>query len=75
MSTASETPAVGPSDDELAAMAKADLHVHLVGSAAAQTVAALAARHPGSGVPADADQLAAFLLQGFRSLHRRLHRR
>jgi aminodeoxyfutalosine deaminase len=58
--TATEAPAAGPSDNELAAMAKADLHVHLVGSAAPQTVAALAARHPGSGVPADADQLTAF---------------
>ena len=58
--TATEPPAAGLSDDELAAMAKADLHVHLVGSAAPHTVAALAARHPGSGVPADADQLTAF---------------
>lgn len=48
------------SDDELTAMPKADLHVHLVGSAAPHTVAALAARHPGSGVPADAGELAAF---------------
>ena len=58
--TATETPVTGPADDELAAMAKADLHVHLVGSAAPQTVAALAARHPGSGVPADVDELKAF---------------
>jgi aminodeoxyfutalosine deaminase len=41
-------------------MAKADLHVHLVGSAAPEAVAALAARHPGSGMPVDADQLTAF---------------
>jgi aminodeoxyfutalosine deaminase len=58
--TAIEQPVTGLSDDELIAMAKADLHVHLVGSAAPHTVAALAARHPRSGVPADADQLAAF---------------
>jgi aminodeoxyfutalosine deaminase len=41
-------------------MHKADLHVHLVGSAAPQTVAALAAAHPGRRVPSDADQLTAF---------------
>ena len=40
------------SDDDLKALAKADLHVHLVGSAAPRTVAALAARHPEGGVPA-----------------------
>jgi aminodeoxyfutalosine deaminase len=55
-----EPPAPGLSDDELVAMAKADLHVHLVGSAAPHTVAALAARHPAAGVPADADQLKKF---------------
>jgi aminodeoxyfutalosine deaminase len=58
--TAIEPPAAVLDDDELVAMAKADLHVHLVGSAAPNTVAALAARHPGTGVPADADQLMAF---------------
>jgi aminodeoxyfutalosine deaminase len=57
---AAEPSAAGPGDDELLALAKADLHVHLVGSAAPQTVATLAARHPGSGVPADADQLTTF---------------
>lgn len=58
--TATEPPAATSlSDDELAAMAKADLHVHLVGSAAPHTVAALAARHPGRGVPADASELTA----------------
>ncbi len=50
----------GVDDDWLVAMPKADLHVHLVGSAAPATVAALAARHPDSGVPADADELSAF---------------
>jgi aminodeoxyfutalosine deaminase len=40
-------------DDELISLVKADLHVHLVGSASLDTVAKLAARHPGSGVPVD----------------------
>lgn len=57
----SETPAPQPAaslpDSELAALPKADLHVHLVGSAAPHTVAALAARHPEAGVPTDAGQL------------------
>lgn len=35
------------------ALAKADLHVHLVGSAALGTVATLAAHHPGAGVPSE----------------------
>jgi aminodeoxyfutalosine deaminase len=43
----------GATDEELLAMVKADLHVHLVGSAAPHTVAALAARYPEGGVPAD----------------------
>lgn len=47
-------------DDELVAMAKADLHVHLVGATAPHTVAALAARHPEGGVPADIEQLRSF---------------
>ena len=41
------------SDDDLTKLAKADLHVHLVGSAAPVTVAELAGRHPDTGVPAD----------------------
>ena len=41
-------------------MVKADLHVHLVGSAAPHTVASLAARHQESGVPADVTQLRSF---------------
>ena len=44
-------------DDELIAMVKADLHVHLVGSAAPHTVATLAARHPGAGVPQQTGEL------------------
>jgi aminodeoxyfutalosine deaminase len=48
------------SDEELIALPKADLHVHLVGSAAPHTVVGLAARHPDAGVPADLDRLADF---------------
>src|ERR1700691_1921269 len=58
--TAIKPHVVGSDDGWLVSMQKADLHVHLVGSAAPATVAALAARHPDSGVPADAGQLAAF---------------
>jgi aminodeoxyfutalosine deaminase len=58
--TAIQPPAFGADDDWLVSMPKADLHVHLVGSAAPATVAALAARYPDSGVPADTDQLTAF---------------
>ncbi|HUB40048.1 MAG TPA: adenosine deaminase [Streptosporangiaceae bacterium] len=58
--TAAQGPATGLSDDELAALTKADLHVHLVGSAAPSTVAVLASCHPESGVPADAGELTAF---------------
>lgn len=47
-------------DDELVALPKADLHVHLVGSAAPATVAELAARHSDSGVPADVPALQRF---------------
>jgi aminodeoxyfutalosine deaminase len=47
-------------DDELISLVKADLHVHLVGSASLETVAELAARHPGSGVPADLGELREF---------------
>lgn len=47
-------------DAELLALPKADLHLHLVGSAAPHTVAGLAARHPDAGVPADPVELARF---------------
>jgi aminodeoxyfutalosine deaminase len=55
-----QTPAAGGDDDWLVSLPKADLHVHLVGSAAPATVAALAARYPDSGVPADVGTLSAF---------------
>lgn len=44
----------------VAALPKAELHVHHVGSAAPDTVARLAARHPDSPVPADAEALAEY---------------
>jgi aminodeoxyfutalosine deaminase len=50
--TATPPPGLGGNDHWLVSMAKADLHVHLVGLAAPGTVAALAARHPEAGVPA-----------------------
>lgn len=39
---------------------KAELHVHLVGSASLDTVLELARRHPGKAVPTDREQLRAF---------------
>ncbi|PSL05173.1 aminodeoxyfutalosine deaminase [Haloactinopolyspora alba] len=39
---------------------KAELHIHLVGSASPHTVLDLARRHPDAGVPTDGDELAAF---------------
>ncbi len=44
----------------IAGLPKAELHVHLVGSASVPTVLELARRHPDSGVPTDSAQLAAF---------------
>jgi aminodeoxyfutalosine deaminase len=41
----------------LAGLPKAELHVHHVGSASPRIVAELAARHPGSPVPADPEAL------------------
>ena len=42
------------------ALPKVELHVHLVGSAGADTVLSLAERHPEAGVPADRDELVRF---------------
>ena len=44
----------------IAALPKAELHVHHVGSASPRIVAELAARHPAAGVPADLDALRDF---------------
>ncbi|HEU4945932.1 MAG TPA: adenosine deaminase [Kribbella sp.] len=48
------------STEYLAGLPKAELHVHHVGSASPRIVAELAARHPGSPVPADPGQLAKY---------------
>ncbi len=45
---------------DVVTLVKADLHVHLVGSAAPLTVAELAARHPVAGVPTDLAELEDF---------------
>jgi aminodeoxyfutalosine deaminase len=58
-----QTPEAAPlSDltDFIAGLPKAELHVHHVGSASPRIVAELAARHPDSPVPADAEKLAEF---------------
>jgi len=52
--------AAGHDEEDLTALVKADLHVHLAGSAAPHTVAALAGHHPGRGVPTDLDELSDF---------------
>ncbi len=44
----------------IAGLPKAELHVHHVGSASPRIVADLAARHPGSPVPTDPEELARF---------------
>jgi aminodeoxyfutalosine deaminase len=44
----------------IAALPKTELHLHLVGSAAPDTVLALARRHPDGGVPTEAGPLAEF---------------
>jgi aminodeoxyfutalosine deaminase len=46
----------------LAGLPKAELHVHHVGSATPRIVAELAARHPGSPVPADPAALAEYFV-------------
>ena len=47
-------------DAFVAELPKVELHVHLVGSASAETVLELARRHPGRGVPSSAEELARF---------------
>ena len=44
----------------ISALPKVELHVHLVGSASAETVLSLARRHPGSGVPTTEEGLREF---------------
>ncbi|QXJ26206.1 adenosine deaminase [Actinomadura graeca] len=56
-----ETPSIEAFID---ALPKAELHVHLVGSASVPTVLELARRHPGGPVPVDERELRAFY--GFR---------
>jgi aminodeoxyfutalosine deaminase len=44
----------------ITALPKVELHVHLVGSASAETVLELARRHPYAGVPTEPEELAKF---------------
>ena len=53
-------PANSALSDFILAVPKVELHLHLVGSASPSTVAALAARRPGAGVPSDLDELLKF---------------
>jgi aminodeoxyfutalosine deaminase len=51
----------------VAALPKVELHLHLIGSAAPDTVLALARRHPDRGVPTEADALRRYYaFTGFR---------
>jgi aminodeoxyfutalosine deaminase len=52
---------VAVSEDFIAGLPKAELHVHHVGSVPQRVVAELAARHPGT-VPSDPDELARFFV-------------
>ncbi|WP_406632458.1 adenosine deaminase [Amycolatopsis sp. WGS_07] len=47
-------------DEFVAALPKAELHVHLLGSASPSTVAELARRHPGRGVPTESAEVAKY---------------
>ncbi|MBA3234280.1 MAG: adenosine deaminase [Propionibacteriales bacterium] len=49
-----------PSDDWIASLPKAELHVHHVGSASPRIVAELAQRHGDTPVPQDADEVAGY---------------
>ncbi len=51
---------MNPLESFVTALPKVELHVHLVGSAPAETVLALARRHPDGGVPVSAAGLAEF---------------
>lgn len=51
---------MSPDHSFLAALPKAELHVHHVGSASTTTVAELAARHGDSPVPSDPDRVAEY---------------
>ena len=53
-------PTTPPPPDLVAGLPKAELHVHLVGSASVPTVLELARRHPEGGVPTDEAALAKF---------------
>jgi len=53
-------PTTPASQDFVAGLPKAELHVHLVGSASVPTVLELARRHPDGGVPTDEAALAEF---------------
>ncbi|MET0832148.1 MAG: adenosine deaminase [Acidimicrobiia bacterium] len=50
----------GSVDEFVAGLPKAELHVHMLGSASVDTVLELARRHPERGVPTDRDRLASF---------------
>ncbi len=62
--TDTAVPATGTAHRDLrafiAGLPKAELHVHHVGSASPRIVSELAARHPGSKVPADPEALAEY---------------
>lgn len=60
VSRSSPGPAADPNTDFIAGIPKAELHVHLVGSAPLGTVLELARRHPDRGVPTDEDALRDF---------------
>jgi aminodeoxyfutalosine deaminase len=51
---------MNPLESFVSALPKVELHVHLVGSASAETVLSLARRHPGAGVPTTEDELREF---------------
>jgi aminodeoxyfutalosine deaminase len=60
MPVTTPTPVADPVERFLATAPKVELHLHLVGSASPATMAGLAARQPGSGVPTDPAALASY---------------